>query len=111
MGGECVHVFIPSASIMPGHYMLDASSTEGHISHQLVLPCSDSLWVQGTTLFLLIPLGLKVIPVPAVAGPGDASLFLMGFFYLVYIFINSPFIKLSSITPFELYHLFLDTTG
>lgn len=42
-----------------------------------------------------------MVPTPAVAGPNDASFFLMGFLYLVYTFINGAFIRLFSIIPFE----------
>lgn len=59
-----------------------------------------TLWVLGLTLSPSSS-GLEVVPAPAVAGPRDASSFLMGFPYPVYTFINSPFIKFFSTTPFE----------
>lgn len=62
----------------------------------LILPCGDSfgLW---EVLSLLVISDLEMVPAPAVAGPRDASFFLMVFLHLVYIAMNGELIKLLSI--------------
>lgn len=85
--------FIPSASIMPGQWRLDACLLKATPPVRWSFPCSDSLGSGRHTLSLHLQ-------VPAITGLRDASYFSSGFsLHCIHTFIKSPCIKLSSIIP------------